>query len=180
METFGGVLVPWVLLDVGGELLCRLGDLINHFLLVFGFREDVGFSRSAQYPSGNQTHSCPSLGGRGGSAAWRGLELERVSRCTFSFQSETLGWNSLPRDKEDAAELEIASLLLLLDLSVMCVASKRGETGSDSSGCELLLVLRRRMKTKGSGSKELRGLGGSALDSRRLFEAIAVIHLQNT
>lgn len=50
-------------------LLLRSGDRFHHFCRDPGFL-GRGISRSAQYPSGNQTHSQPYLGARGGSTEW--------------------------------------------------------------------------------------------------------------
>ena len=62
--------LPWVLLVSVGPttLLFRLGDLFHHLGLLPCLLGLIScLSRSAQYPSGNHTHSKPAFGGRGGS-----------------------------------------------------------------------------------------------------------------
>lgn len=81
-------------LGVLGELLWielvlfRSGDRLNHIGRVFPLTWVWSrIFRSAQYPSGNQTHSIPSFTGHGGSATWHNPE---ESFRILSFQSLTL------------------------------------------------------------------------------------------
>lgn len=70
-------------------LLLRSGDRFHHFCLDAAFR-GRRISRSAQYPSGNQTHSQPALGERGGSIEWfdkQPADDGVVNPILFSFQS---------------------------------------------------------------------------------------------